>query len=223
VNRLEQFRTRRDEIRMRLLKYTRQAFRMLPEMDRPHILDIGCGSGIPTIELARLSLGEVVGIDIDQTALDKLAEKIEQAGLSKQVKAINRSLLDMQFDDGSFDIIWAEGSIYAIGFEKGLSEWRRLLKPGGFMVIHDEEGDVARKLKQVARCGYELIDYLILNIEVWHDEYFAPLEKLLAEFEGSPGNEPELLEELRQSKVELDMFRKEPERNSSVYFVMKKI
>lgn len=45
----ELFQVQKDKIRKRLLKYTRKAFRMLPQMEKPRILDIGCGSGIPTI------------------------------------------------------------------------------------------------------------------------------------------------------------------------------
>ena len=54
-----------EELRANFIRYTKKAFRMLPKLDRPRILDIGCGSGAPTIELARLSDGEIIGIDID--------------------------------------------------------------------------------------------------------------------------------------------------------------
>ncbi len=55
------FRTYKDESRRNLLKYTRKAFRMIPGIKNPDILDIGCGSGIPTVELAKLSGGKVIG------------------------------------------------------------------------------------------------------------------------------------------------------------------
>ena len=212
----------RDRTRRRLLKYTRKAFRILPEMDRPRILDIGCGSGIPTLELARLSRGEVIGIDIDQPALDKLAGKIKEAGLTNRVQAINCSIFDMDFADESFDIIWAEGSIYAIGFARGLREWRNYLKPDGYMVIHDEKGNVREKLEQIPECGYEPLGHFILSEEVWWREYFAPLERLVAESRARYTDDPEVIEELRQAEEELDMFRENPERNSSAYFVMKR-
>ena len=77
----ELFQIQRDDIRMRLLKYTRKAFRMLPKLSNPSILDVGCGSGISTMELARLSRGKVLGIDIDQPALDKFTERIAEMGL----------------------------------------------------------------------------------------------------------------------------------------------
>jgi ubiquinone/menaquinone biosynthesis C-methylase UbiE len=118
----------RDVVRRRLLKYTRRAFRMLPKLDKPRILDVGCGSGVPTMELTRLGQGEVIGIDIDQPALDKLNRKIKEAGFSNQVQVVNGSILDMSFPDENFDIIWSEGSIFVIGFERGIRAWKRFLK-----------------------------------------------------------------------------------------------
>jgi len=136
---------------------------MLPEIDRPRILDVGCGSGIPTLELARLGQGEVIGIDIDQPALDKLTRKVKEAGLADQVQALNCSMFDMDFPDNSFDILWSEGSIYEIGFQKGIRGWKRFIKPGGYMVIHDEQGNVKDKLEQISNCGYELLGYFMLS------------------------------------------------------------
>ena len=213
---------RKDKIRKRLLKYTRKAFRMLPQMDKPLILDIGCGSGIPTLELARLSQGEVMGIDIDQPALDEFDIRIRQARLSDRVQAVNYSIFDMDFADESFDIIWSEGSIYAIGFKRGLREWMRLLKPGGYLVVHAEQGNVEEKLGKISNCGYELLGYFILSVDTWWSEYFAPLEKWIAESGTKSTDDPKILEELHLAQVELDMFKEHPERNSSVYFVMKK-
>jgi ubiquinone/menaquinone biosynthesis C-methylase UbiE len=211
-----------DIVRRRLLKYTRRAFRMLPELDKPRILDIGCGSGVPTMELARLGQGEVIGIDIDQPALDKLNRKIREAGFSNQVQAVNRSMVDMVFPDESFDVIWSEGSIFVIGFERGIQEWRRLLKPNGFMAIHDEKGNVEKKLEQISKCGYKVLGYFTLSEDTWWTEYFAPLERLVAQSQASYTDDPHTLEELNQARRELEMFKNNPDRNNSVYFVIQK-
>ena len=216
------FQRQRDRIRKRLLKYTRKAFRMLPRLEQPRILDIGCGSGMPTMELARLSDGEIVGLDINQRQLAVLRENIEKAGLSDRVKVINRSLFDMEFPDESFDVIWAEGSINVIGFKKGLQEWKRFLKPGGFMVVHDERGDVRQKLEQISACGYELLGYFEMGVDVWQAEYFAPLEKLMLEARFKCSDSPGVVKALQEARRDIDMFKKAPERNSSVCFVMKK-
>ena len=216
------FQTKKDLVRKRLAKYTRKAFGMLPEMDKPRILDVGCGSGVPTMELARLSNGEIIGLDINQYLLDILATKIEKAGVSDRVKPVRCSIFDMKFPDESFDIIWAEGSIHVIGFERGLQEWKRFLKPNGFMVIHDEKGNVTQKLEQISSCGYELLGYFILNEDTWWSEYFAPLEKLICETRTKYADDPEVIRELHNAQREIDMFKNNPERNSSVCFVIKK-
>ena len=102
----KRFQVQKDKIRKRLLKYTRKAFRMLPQLEKPRILDIGCGSGIPTLELARLGQGEVIGIDIDRSALDEFVKRINEARLADRVQALNCSMFDMDFPYQSFNIIW---------------------------------------------------------------------------------------------------------------------
>ena len=195
---------------------------MLPSMREPRILDIGCGSGIPTLELARLSQGEVIGIDIDQPALERFVRKIEEAGLTSRVQALNCSMFDMDFQDESFGIIWAEGSIHEIGFATGLRQWRRLAKKGGFLVIHDERGDVGEKLAQIVESGYELVGHFALDEATWWTEYFAPLEALIGEYRIRCADDPEVLEELGQAQENLDTFKQHSQSTTSAYFVMKK-
>jgi ubiquinone/menaquinone biosynthesis C-methylase UbiE len=215
------YQAKRYGIRENLLKYTRQAYAMIPVTDEPRILDIGCGSGIPTLELARLSGGTVTGIDIDEEGLASLRQRAEESGLSGRVEALKCDIKDMNFTKESFDIIWAEGSIFAVGFEKGLHEWQRFLKPGGFMVVHDEQGNVEDKEKIIKSNGYELLGRIILDKTTWRREYFSPIEKLVNE--ASDGGTPsaEVMELAQNDKRDIETFRKNPDGNSSVIFVMK--
>jgi len=222
VNEETRFQINKDRIRKRLLKYTRKAFRMLPQLDKPRILDVGCGSGVPTMELARLSNGEIIGLDVNQSLLDVFSRKIENAGVSDRVKAIKCSIFDMEFPKESSDIIWSEGSIYVIGFKRGLQEWKRFLKPNGFIMVHDEKGNIEEKRKQISSCGYDLLGHFILNEDTWWAEYFAPLERLVCEPRMRSADDPKVLEALRNAQWEIDMFKKNPELNRSVFLVMKK-
>ena len=213
---------KKELIRARLNKYSKKAFKMIPEINKPRILDIGCGSGVPTLELAKLTNGEIIALDIDQGALSRLNSEIEKAGLSDRFKTLYCSFLDMEFPDESFDIVWSEGSIFIIGFEKGLQEWKRLIRPGGFLVVHDEMGNVEQKLEQITRSGYELLGNFTLDIDVWQDEYFTPLVKLMNETTAHYSDVNEILGVLNQIRGEIDAFKRYPERNRSVFFVMKK-
>ena len=204
-------------------KYTRKAFQALPELEKPRILDIGCGSGVPTMELAKLSDGEIIGIDIDQDLLDQLSRKIEQEGLTNRVKAIKCSLLDIKFPDNSFDIIWAEGSITTLGVEKSLRGWSRLLKPKGFLVIHDEIKHFFEKRHLVASCGYKLIEHFSLPEEAWWEEYYCPLEIRIKKLYKKYSNDPDALEVLNIHQNEVDMVKASPKSFQSVFCIMQKI
>ena len=212
----------KDLLREGLLKYTRKAFHILPELDKPCILDVGCGSGIPTMELARLSNGHITGLEIDQLLLDRLTKKIEKAGLSDRVEAVKCSMSDMDFPDEIFDIIWAEGSIAAIGFKRGLEQWRRFLKSKGFLVVHDEIGNITEKLEQVSGCGYDLVEYFALHEDTWWTEYYAPLEKRVNEIRIKYTGDPKVLMALDDDQREIDMVKRDPGRSESVFFIMRK-
>ena len=212
----------RDQFRERLNKYTRKAFKLLPELNEPRILDIGCGTGVPTIELAKLSNGEIIGIDIDQSSLDKLNRKIEKEGFSNRMKTKKCSLFEIDLPDESFDIIWIEGAIALIGFEKGLREWKRLIKGNGFLVVHDERGNLSDKLEIVSRCGYKLLNHFSLPVNVWWEEYYEPLEKWIKELYIIYKNAPEALNTLKKYQEEIDKVKKTPTKFVSAFFILMK-
>jgi len=131
-------------------------------------------------------------------------------------------MVDMDFPNESFDIIWAEGSIAVVGFKRGLKEWRQFLKPNRFLAVHDEIGDTTEKLEQISSCGYDLLEYFTLNDDTWWMEYYAPLEKRINEIRIKHANAPKALAVLDEEQREIDMFKKNPGRYCSVFFIMKK-
>lgn len=213
---------RRDYFRAKLLQYTRKAFKILPKLENPVVLDIGCGTGVVTMELARLTGGRVVGIDIDQLALDKLDQKIEQAKLFKQIKTVNCSMQDIQFKDNSFDIIWCEGAVFVIGFENGLKEWRRLMRPMGFMVWHARIIDIEKRTDLIQASGYALLDKFIVSKESWWDEYYGPLQSMIEGLRHKYQNDAGILAQLGNEQKEVEEFKNNPEYHGSVFYVMQK-
>jgi ubiquinone/menaquinone biosynthesis C-methylase UbiE len=213
----------KDTVRQHFNKFTRKAFEMLPKLDKPRILDVGCGSGVPTMELANLSNGQITALDVDQASVDRLSGKIEKAGLSGRVKAVRCSMFDMDFPEETFDIIWAEGSIAVMGFERGLKQWSKFLKPGGFLAVHDERRDIGEKLEQISDCGYELLGYFKLDEQTWRKEYFAPLRKLVDQSRTKYADDPSALALLdKEQQEELDVFNENPASCCSVFFIMRK-
>jgi len=210
---------RNDEIRKRFLKYTRKAFEMLPRMECPRILDVGCGSGIPTVELAKLSNGKVIGIDVNKTQLNKLNKRIQTEGLSDCVFTKNCSLLDMDFSE-PFDIIWAEGSLHFVGFEKGLKVCGKLLRPKGFLVAH-EWLKWLKKLDKAPELGYKLVNHFMLPENTWQRDYFEPLQQLVNEYRNK-ANTDESLKLLKQYQNELNAFKRNPKENASAFYIFQK-
>lgn len=223
--------------------YTKKAFQMLPKLDEPRILDVGCGPGGPTLELARLTSGHVVGLDMHPPYLDRLGEAIEAAGLSDRVEAVYGSMFEMAFPDESFDIIWAEGSIYIFGFERGLTEWRRFLKPEGYLVANEvtwlrpdppaelsafwQENypgikTIPENLSLIPACGYEIIGHFVLPEDAWWVDYYNPLEKRLQRLREKYSDDPKALEVLGVEQAEIELFRKYHEWYGAVFFVMRK-
>ncbi|MCK4941026.1 methyltransferase domain-containing protein [candidate division WOR-3 bacterium] len=212
----------RDYFRSKLLQYTRKAFKMLPELQKPRILDIGCGTGVVTLELARLSNGRVVGIDTDQAALDKLNVKIEQARLLNRIKTLNCSMRDMRFPDGSFDIIWSEGAIFVIGFEEALNEWRRFIRLEGYLVLHARLGNIEQRVAMIPTLEYRFIDKFVVPKDAWWDDYYGPLERLIEGLRHKYRNDPKAQVILDKAQTEVDEFKSKPEFHGSVFYVMQR-
>jgi len=212
-----------DHFRSKLSKYTTEAFQKLPKLDKPRILDIGCGTGVPTMELARLSEGEIIGIDIDQDSLDRLNKKIKEKGLSYRVKAIKCSLLDIKFPDNSFDIIWAEGTLTTLGVENSLRKWNRLIKPNGFLVVHDEIRHFFEQRDKVDRCGYKFLEHFSLPEEAWWKEYYKPLEIKLQKLFKKYADDDAALKLLNIHQNEVDIVKASPKSFQSVFCIMQKL
>jgi ubiquinone/menaquinone biosynthesis C-methylase UbiE len=212
-----------EQVRATFLKYTRKTFLRLPHLEKPRILDIGCGSGVPTLELAKLSDGEVIGIDIDQSCLDELNRKIKEEALSNRVKAINLSVFEMKFPDETFDVVWSEGVISKVGFERGLKEWRRLLKHNGYLVIHYQVNYAADSLSRIPQNGYRLVDTVSLPADAWWTEFYEPLEEKMGTLLHKYENSADALKLLKQFQSEMDMVKKNPRNFRAAFYIMKKV
>ena len=118
--------------------------RLLLEMCGPlpaetRIADIGCGTGPATVALAELTGGTVDAVDLHEPFLTELHDRARAAGVENRVRTHAAGMEDLPFPDAAFDLVWAEGSAYIMGFDAALLAWRRLLGPGGVLVLTEAE------------------------------------------------------------------------------------
>jgi len=223
---------------------TRKAFMMISAMpSQPLILDVGCGPGAQTLELAKLSEGYVIGVDNHLPFLKQLKTKAREARLSDRIKTLNGSMFEMSFKEGSFDLIWAEGSIYIMGFEKGLKNWRHFLKPGGFLSVTEVSWlkenppqelydfwmrgypaikNIQENQALIQKCGYKEIGYFLLEEKAWWDDYYNPLEKRIQKLRQKYRDDKEALLQLDEESYEISLYRRFSEWYSYVFYIMKK-
>jgi ubiquinone/menaquinone biosynthesis C-methylase UbiE len=208
-----------------------------------NILDIGCGTGIHTIQLAKLIDGNITAMDNYQAFLDKLQNCSEKEGVADKIDCLIGDMGAMNFEKEYFDMIWAEGSIFIIGVEKGLIEWRKYLKSNGLMALTDlfwfkpappEELktffdqicpgmlDIDEARRVVERSGYNLIDHFQLPENAWWDNYYNPLEEQLKVFREKYRDNSEALNVIEFHQTEIDMYRKYSEYYGYIFFILEK-
>lgn len=225
------------------LRYTRRAFQLLPQLSNPRILDVGCGPGAVTLELARLSGGQVVGLDIDRAALENLSRQIEKEGLADRVQAVHGSMFEIGFADERFDVIWAEGSLNFMGFRKALRAWRRLIKPAGFLVVHEmawlqpeppqaiverwqpvfsEINTIGGYLAELPGSGYRPIGHFRLPKDFWWVNYYAPLQERIEALREKYAGDGAIQQILDKEQREVDLFRAHARWYGSAFVVMQK-
>ena len=209
-------------LRAVFLEYTRKAFESIPKIDKPRILDLGCGTGMPTLELAKLSNGEITGIDIDQNALDILSLKIKESGLSDRIKVFNRSVYDTKFEDEMFDIIWEEGVIHLLDFKKAITECHRILKLNGYMISGEATNWADKKLRKFPKFGFKLLKQIPWAKECWWKEYYAPLEKRINFLRKKYDNIDDI-KEIKRHLKEIEMVKRNTTGFECITYILKKI
>ena len=204
-----------DECRKNLTKYAIDAFSYIPRIDKPSILDIGCGTGVTILVLAEKSNGNFHAVDQDIDSLEWLKIKIGQSDFLKRIKITQASIFDQDISHECYDIVLAEGLLNIIGFEKGLIILKSFTKKNGYLLIHDELKNDIEKREIFKEMGLVLINTIELSKDIWWKEYYACLNRKMANVQ----NRSIFIHEIQ----EIADFRNDPEPFASIYYILKKI
>jgi SAM-dependent methyltransferase len=221
---------------------TRRAFEIIPSLpESPRILDVGCGPGKQTVELLRNCSGTIIALDFLPEMIERVRTEADSAGVSDRLETVVQDMREMAFPESSFDVIWSEGAIYNLGFEAGLREFKRLVKPGGYVAVSEavwlkpdppsaavefwrdypEIDAVDAKLEVIRKIGYEVLGHFIFPRSAWTDEYYGPMEERIAEKEKDWNSNPEAEAVLCEARNEISVFRHYSDYFSYAFFIMR--
>jgi len=212
--------------------------------DDAKIADIGCGTGAQTLTLAENTNSNITAIDLSSDFINILNNTIKQKNYQNRISTLVTSMDNLPFEENELDLIWAEGSIYNIGFEKGLNDWRKYIKQGGYIAVSEvswfttsrpdeiqnfwdlnypEIDNISNKVKQMEKVGYAPIAHFILPEYCWLDNFYAPMppaiESFLEQYQHSEA--AKLFIEYQNNEIEL--YKRNKAYYGYVFYIGKKI
>jgi SAM-dependent methyltransferase len=220
---------------------TRRAYAMccgLPP--NPRILDIGCGPGMQTLELARISGGFVAALDLHLPFLQELRARAA-SNRGSLIATVNASMAALPFVAMSFDLIWSEGAMYFLGFRAALERWKHVLAPRGYIVVTEPcwlKPDPPNEVKAlfadypamtsaetwlpvIAASGYETVGHFTLPEAAWWDNYYAPMTTLLGRLRQRHRADTAALAVIAEHEREIAAYRKYSAFYGYVFFVLR--
>ena len=211
--------------------------------EKSKIADIGCGTGGQTMVLGQNTPCDIIGVDAWPDFINQLNQNAQSKNLQDRVKGIVANMENLPFQEEEFDLIWSEGAIYNIGFERGLNEWRRFLKKGGYIAVtentwfseerpaeiqdfwqkaYPEIDTIPNKVAQMQKAGYLPIAIYVLPESVWTTYYSWQTlrrESFLKKYIGNKAVE----EFVDAQRYEAELYDKYNEYYGYVFYIGKKI
>lgn len=222
---------------------TLKAFRRLGRLPRgARAIDLGCGNGASTIVLARRLTSEIVAVDAHEPFLRALEERASNEELKATLVTRHADFAALDDPPASYDLLWAEGAAYVLGFENALVQWQPLLRKGGRAAItelswiQDHPSEDAKEYwtsvypgmrtlvgncAAAERVGYSVIDTLTLSNKDWN-VYYGPLKQRIAELRGEGELSPEMAVIIEEAEREIAIYEKHGDEFGYVFYLLEK-
>ncbi|TVR57894.1 MAG: class I SAM-dependent methyltransferase [Spirochaetaceae bacterium] len=209
----------------------------------PTILDLGCGVGGQTLQLAEMTSGTIVAVDNHRPSIERLRAALAERELSGRVSAIVADMADPKQQPESFDLIWSEGALYSVGLRTALDVCYGLLRPSGYLAFTDAVwrkenppaelkaafdleyptmGSADDDVAAIQNSGFELIGRFTLPDEAWWDDFYSPMEARISRLRGTYAADREALAILDQLAEEPELHRRYSEFYAYEFFVARR-
>jgi SAM-dependent methyltransferase len=208
------------------------------------IADIGCGTGGQTMVLGQNTPGQITGIDLFPTFIDLFNSNAVKLNLQDRIKGVCGSMDKLPFNNEELDLIWSEGAIYNIGFERGLNEWSKFLKKGGYIAVSEaswftesrpaeinefwqdaypEIDTIPNKVAQMQKAGYIPVATFILPENCWTEHFYAPQFSAQEAFLKKHTGNKTVEEFIERERYGTQLYYKYREYYGYVFYIGKKI
>ncbi len=129
------------------------------------ILDLGCGPGFFSIEIARLlnDTGKVIAADLQEGMLEKVSNKIKGTELEQRIELHKCNGNETGISE-NVDFVLCFYMIHEVSNQENLfSELKSILKPDGKVLIiepkfHVTKGSFEKMIRSLNNTGFEIID-----------------------------------------------------------------
>lgn len=141
------------------ISWRKKVVQLVSKNNPKQILDIATGTGDLAIMMSQLNPDKIIGLDISAGMLDVGKRKIANVNLSNKIDMVVGDSENMPFDDNTFDAITVSFGVRNFAnLDKGLTEIKRVLKPGGTFVVLETSNPTKFPFKQ----GYKFYTTYIL-------------------------------------------------------------
>lgn len=141
------------------ISWRKKVVQLVSKNNPKQILDIATGTGDLAIMMSQLNPDKIIGLDISAGMLDVGKRKIANVNLSDKIDMVVGDSENMPFDDNTFDAITVSFGVRNFAnLDKGLTEIKRVLKPGGTFVVLETSNPTKFPFKQ----GYKFYTTYIL-------------------------------------------------------------
>ena len=105
--------------------------------ENSHVLDVGCGTGENSVYLAEKYGCRVTGFDISERMVERANERAVSSGLEDRLSFSIGDAYDLDFPDGTFDVVMTVFVSQFLDLKWVFKEFRRVLKDGGWLGINE--------------------------------------------------------------------------------------
>jgi len=143
------------------ISWRKKVVQIVSKNNPQQILDIATGTGDLALMMSTLAPEKIIGLDISEGMLSVGKEKISKAQLNDKIEMVVGDSEDIPYADNTFDAITVSFGVRNFAnLDKGLGEIRRVLKPGGILVILETSNPTKFPFKQ----GYKFYTSFILPV-----------------------------------------------------------